>query len=226
METFQQEFIEFLISAEVLTFGDFVTKSGRKTPYFINTGKYRTGPQLAQLGKFYARALLQYFGTDFDNLYGPAYKGIPLAVTTSIALAVEHKLNISVTYNRKEIKDHGERGSLIGHQYNGSERVVIIEDVITAGTSVTESLALLQAQGAPQVTGVLVSVDRMERGQEKLSAIQEMKEKFNLPVYSIVTVRDIIAHLHNHPLAGKIFLDDTLKSRMEEYLSQYGIDFY
>jgi len=224
MEAFQKEFIEFLISAEVLTFGDFVTKSGRKTPYFINTGKYRTGLQLAQLGKFYASALLQYFGTDFDNLYGPAYKGIPLAVTTSITLAVEHKLDISVTYNRKEIKDHGERGSLIGHQYGGSERVVIIEDVITAGTSVTESLALLQAQGAPQVTGVLVSVDRMERGQEKLSAIQEMKKKFNLPVYSIVTVRDIITHLHNHPVDGKIIIDDTLKNRMEEYLALYGVD--
>jgi orotate phosphoribosyltransferase len=223
MEVFQQDFIEFLVASEVLTFGDFTTKSGRKTPYFINTGKYRTGEQLGQLGKFYARALLQYFGRDFDNLYGPAYKGIPLAVTAALALTAHHDLNVSVTYNRKEIKDHGEKGSVIGHQYSGSERVVIIEDVITAGTSVRESLAILQAQGNPQVTGVIVSVDRMERGQGELSAIQEMKQNFNLPVHSIITVRDIIAHLHNHPLNGKIHIDDEMKARMEDYLIQYGV---
>ncbi|MCK5272502.1 MAG: orotate phosphoribosyltransferase [Sedimentisphaerales bacterium] len=223
MQQYQMDFIEFLVRSEVLTFGDFVTKSGRETPYFINTGRYRMGNQLAQLGRFYAEAILRCFGPDVDNLYGPAYKGIPLAVTTAIAMGSEHKLDVSVTYNRKEIKDHGEKGVLIGHQYNGSEQVIIIEDVITAGTSVRETLELLKKQGNPQVKGVIVSVDRMERGQGKLSAIQEMKEQFSLPVYSIVTVRDIIAHLYNHPLDGQTYINDDMKARIEGYLNQYGI---
>ena len=167
--------------------------------------------------------MIEHFGQDFHNLYGPAYKGIPLAVTTSIALHVEHQQEVSVTYNRKEIKDHGERGSLIGHQYNGSERVVIIEDVITAGTSVRESLEILAAGGNPEVIGVIVSVDRMERGKGELSAIQEIKEEFALPVFSIVNVKEIIQHLQQREIDGKVYIDDTMKTRMEDYLAEYGI---
>jgi orotate phosphoribosyltransferase len=223
METYKSEFIEFLVRSGVLTFGEFVTKSGRQTPYFINTGNYRTGEQLGKLGSFYAQALLEHCGQDFHNLYGPAYKGIPLAVTTSIALNAEHKQEVSVTYNRKEIKDHGERGSLIGHQYNGSERVVIIEDVITAGTSVRESLEILAASGNPEVIGAIVSVDRMERGKGELSATQEIKQEFALPVFSIVNVKEIIQHLYQKEIDGKVYIDDTMKTRMEDYLSEYGI---
>jgi orotate phosphoribosyltransferase len=223
MQPYKSEFIEFLVRAGVLTFGDFVTKSGRATPYFINTGNYRSGAQLGRLGEFYAQALIEHFGGNFDNLYGPAYKGIPLAVTAGIALSSVHGFDLSVTYNRKEAKDHGEKGSLIGHQYSGAEQVVIIEDVITAGTSVRESLAILKACGNPRVTGVIVSVDRMERGQGDLTAIEEVKNQFNLPVYSIVNVREIIAHLHNRQIDDQVYIDDNMKQRMEEYLQKYGV---
>jgi len=222
MERYKTEFIEFLVRSGVLTFGEFVTKSGRKTPYFINTGNYRTGEQLGKLGGFYAQALIEHFGKNFQNLYGPAYKGIPLAVTTSIALHAEHKLEVSVTYNRKESKDHGERGSLIGHPYDGTERVVIIEDVITAGTSVRESLETLAANGNPEVIGAIVSVDRMERGKGELSAIQEIKQAFALPVFAIVNVKEIIQHLHQREIDGEVHIDDTMKTRMEDYLTEYG----
>jgi orotate phosphoribosyltransferase len=223
MQQYKKEFIEFMIHAEVLTFGDFVTKSGRQTPYIINTGKYRTGEQLAQLGRFYAAALIENLGKNFDNLYGPAYKGIPLAVTAGIALHTEHNHNVSVTYNRKEAKDHGEKGILIGHQYTGAEKVVIIEDVVTAGTSVRESMEILAANHSPQVTAVIVSVDRMERGQGSLSATQEIRQQFGMPVFSIVTVREIISYLHNKPIAGKIHLDNHRREQMETYLANYSI---
>lgn len=223
MHSYQDEFIEFLVQSGVLTFGDFVTKSGRATPYFVNTGLYRTGAQLSRLGQFYAAALREHFGNDIDNLYGPAYKGIPLAVATAIALAQNHAHDISVTYNRKESKDHGEKGTLIGHPYDGSERVVIIEDVITAGTSVRESMAILAANHRPNVRGVIVSVDRMERGSGKLTAIEEVKKEFDLDVFPIVNVRQIISHLHNRPLEEKVVIDDATKQRMEEYLATYGV---
>ncbi len=222
IQQYKADFIEFMIQAGVLTFGDFVTKSGRNTPYFINTGKYRTGEQLTQLGRFYAAALIENLGKNFDNLYGPAYKGIPLAVAAGIALQQNHNHNVSITYNRKEAKDHGEKGTLIGHQYTGSEKVVIIEDVVTAGTSVRESMEILSANHSPKVAAVIVSVDRMERGQGQLTATQEIKEQFGMPVFSIVTVREIITHLHNRPLAGQILLDDARKAQMESYLAAYG----
>lgn len=222
MQDYKMKFIEFLVRAGVLTFGDFTTKSGRKTPYFVNTGNYRLGSQLGQLGQFYAQALGEALGAGFDNLYGPAYKGIPLAVAASIALH-SHGHDVSITYNRKEAKDHGEKGILIGHQYTGAERVVIIEDVITAGTSIRESMSILAANKAPQVVGIIVSVDRMERGQGELSAVQEVRRDFGIPVFAIVTVRDIIACLHNRPVDGQVHIDDAGKQRMEAYLAQYGV---
>lgn len=207
----------------MLTFGDFVTKSGRKTPYFVNTGRYRTGSQLAQLGLFYARALTDKLGTSFNNLYGPAYKGISLAVTTGIALNANHQHNVSISFNRKEAKDHGEKGLIIGHQYDGSENVVIIEDVITAGTSIRESMSILKHNGEPKVTAVIVSVDRMEKGQGNLSAIQEVRQEFGLEVFAIVTVREIIEHLHNRAIQNRVYIDDATKEKMEGYLAQYGV---
>ena len=223
MQTYKTDFIEFLVRSGVLTFGEFTTKSGRLTPYFINTGNYRTGSQLQQLGRFYAQALIEHLGAGFDNLYGPAYKGIPLAVITAVALAAEHNHQVTVTYNRKEAKTHGEKGALIGHQYAGPEKVVIIEDVITAGTSIRESLALLQANHNPAVVAVIVSVDRMEKGVSNLSAIQEIEQEFHLPIHSIVTIRDILAYLHNRPLDGAIHINNTTREKIETYLSQYGV---
>ncbi|MBN1437620.1 MAG: orotate phosphoribosyltransferase [Sedimentisphaerales bacterium] len=225
MQDYKGEFIEFLVGAGVLTFGDFVTKSGRKTPYFVNTGNYRLGSQLGQLGRFYARALREGWGDGFDNLYGPAYKGIPLAVAAAIGLNELYGQDVSVTFNRKEAKDHGEGGSLIGHKYDGSEKVVIIEDVMTAGTSVRESMGLLAEQGGPSVEGVIVSVDRMERGTGELSAVQEVGKDFGFKVEAIVNVREIIAYLHNRQVKGKVYIDDVGKAKMEAYLSDYGAEY-
>ncbi|MBI9018722.1 MAG: orotate phosphoribosyltransferase [Phycisphaerae bacterium] len=222
MQDYKAEFIEFLVRCGVLTFGDFTTKSGRKTPYFVNTGNYRMGAQLGKLGEFYAQAITDNVGKDFDNLYGPAYKGIPLAVTTSIALSNKFDHDISVTYNRKEAKDHGEGGSLIGHKYKGDEKVVIIEDVVTAGTSVRESMEILAASNKPNVTALVVSVDRMERGTTDLSAIDQIKKDFGINTFAIVTVLEIIEYLHNRPVDGKVLIDDEMKKNMEAYLAQYG----
>lgn len=222
MQQYKQDFIEFLVKSGILTFGQFTTKSGRLTPYFINTGNYRLGSQLARLGDFYACALWENLGRGFDNLFGPAYKGIALAVTAAIALSQRFKHDVSITYNRKEAKDHGEKGTLIGHQYTGGERVVIIEDVITAGTSIRESMDILAASGNPRVVGVIVSVDRRERGSGTLSAIEEISQEFHLPIFPIVSVEEIITALHNHPLEGKIYLDDAMKQKMLAYLAEYG----
>ena len=221
MQEYKSEFIEFLVRAGVLTFGEFTTKSGRQTPYFINTGNYRLGSQLGQLGRYYAAALGEHLGGGFDNLYGPAYKGIALAVSTAIALG-QGGHEVSVTYNRKEAKDHGETGTLIGHQYDGGERVVIIEDVITAGTSVRESMEILAAQGKPKVVGVMVSVDRAERGKGAETAMAEISREFGVPVFAIVNVREIIEWLHNRKVDGRVYIDDGGKQKMEGYLEEYG----
>jgi len=222
MKQYKADFIDFLVQCGVLIFGDFVTKSGRNTPYFVNTGNYKKGEQLDKLGRFYARALLDNIGTDFNNLYGPAYKGIPLAVTASIALSREHKLDVSVTFNRKEVKDHGEGDGLIGHTYDGTEKVVIIEDVVTAGTSVRESMDILSKNSNPEVVALIVSVDRMERGTGELTAIDQIIKDFGFPTFPIVNVKEVIEHLHNRPVDGKIHIDDDMKIKMEAYLEKYG----
>ena len=165
MEQYKKDFIEFMIDCQVLKFGDFVTKSGRKTPFFVNTGFYRTGAQLRKLGEYYAQAIKETFGTDFDVLFGPAYKGIPLSVTATIALSEKYDADIRYCSNRKEVKDHGDKGILLGSPINDGDKVVIIEDVTTAGTSIEETLPVLRAQGDVNVLGLVVSVDRMERGQ-------------------------------------------------------------
>ncbi len=221
MEQYKQDFIEFLVNCGVLTFGDFTTKSGRKTPYFVNTGNYKTGSQLGKLGEFYAQAIISQYGNDFDNLYGPAYKGIPLSVTTGIAINRNFEKDVTITYNRKEEKDHGEGGSIIGYKYSGKEKVIIIEDVITAGTSIRETMALLEHYNKPQVKAVIVSVDRMEKGTTDLTAIDQAKVDYGIDVFSIVNVREIIEYLHNRNV-GTVLIDDNMKDRMEDYLDKYG----
>ena len=221
MEQYKQDFIEFLVNCGVLTFGDFTTKSGRKTPYFVNTGNYKTGKQLGKLGEFYAQAIMSQYGDNFNNIYGPAYKGIPLSVTTGIALDKNFQKDVTITYNRKEEKDHGEGGSIIGYKYTGSEKVIIIEDVITAGTSIRETMALLEHYNKPEVKAVIVSVDRMEKGTTDLTAIDQAKVDFGMDVFSIVNVREIIEYLHNRNV-GTILIDDNMKAKMEDYLDQYG----
>ncbi|MFW5864255.1 MAG: orotate phosphoribosyltransferase [bacterium] len=229
MEVYKKEFIEFMVRSGVLTFGDFMTKSGRETPFFINTGNYKTGEQLDRLGHFYAAAIQDTMGDEFDNLYGPAYKGIPLCVTASIALAREHGHNVSFTFNRKEAKDHGEGGSLIGHQYTGGERVVIVEDVTTAGTSVRETVGILKkvSEKAPDVrfVGLVVSVDRMEKGTTEQSALQEIAATYQVKTFAIVTLDDIVEHLHGREIDGQVVLTDEIKARIDDYRAIYGADY-
>ena len=176
MEQYKQEFIEFMIDCEVLKFGDFVTKSGRNTPFFVNTGFYRTGAQLRKLGEYYAKAIESKFGFDFDVLFGPAYKGIPLTVATTMAVSQFYDKDIKYCSNRKEVKDHGDKGILLGSPIADGDKVVIIEDVTTAGTSIQETLPIIKAQGDVTVAGLVVSVDRMERGQGEKSALAEIEE--------------------------------------------------
>ena len=223
MEQYKQDFIEFMIDCEVLKFGDFVTKSGRKTPFFVNTGFYRSGSQLAKLGKYYAKAIKEAFGLDFDILFGPAYKGIPLTVTTSVAIAEEYDKDIKYCSNRKEVKDHGDKGILLGSPITDGDKVVIIEDVTTAGTSIRETLPIIKAQGDVDVLGLVVSVDRMERGTGKKSALAEIEENFGFKTTAIVTMAEVIEHLYNKPYKGKIIIDDTLKAAIDAYYKEYGV---
>lgn len=193
MESYKSEFIDFMIGCGVLTFGDFVTKSGRKTPYFINTGNYRTGGQLSRLGSYYAKCLHGELGDTFDILFGPAYKGIPLAVSASAALYNDFGVDVGCCFNRKEAKDHGEGGTLIGMKPAAGSRVVIIEDVMTAGTSIRETVPLLKAAAPDVVIGhEIISVDRMEIGVNGRTAKSEIKDEFGIEVHAIVTVKDII----------------------------------
>ncbi len=224
MEAYKKEFIEFMVDCNVLRFGDFVTKSGRKTPFFINTGFYRTGGQLKRLGSYYAKAIRDKFGTDFDVLFGPAYKGIPLSVAAAVAFSEEYGADIRYCSNRKEVKDHGDRGILLGGPVGDGDRVVIIEDVTTAGTSVEETLPILKAQGAVDVLGLVVSVDRMERGKGTKSALKEIHETYGLETAAIVTMAEVVEHLYNRPYKGEIIIDDTLKQAIDAYYKQYGAE--
>lgn len=224
MEQYKQEFIEFMIDCEVLKFGDFVTKSGRKTPFFVNTGFYRTGTQLRRLGEYYAKAVQNTFGTDFDVLFGPAYKGIPLTVAAMMAISEFYDADIRYCSNRKEVKDHGDRGILLGSPIKDGDKVVIIEDVTTAGTSIEETLPIIKAQGDVDVLGLVVSVDRMERGKGSKSALKEIEEKYGFKTTAIVTMADVVEHLYNRPYKGKVVIDDKLKEAIDAYYEQYGAE--
>lgn len=223
MEQYKQEFIEFMVDCEVLKFGDFVTKSGRKTPFFVNTGFYRTGTQLRRLGEYYAKAIKDKFGFEFDVLFGPAYKGIPLTVAATTAISELYGEDIRYCSNRKEIKDHGDKGILLGSPIKDGDKVVIIEDVTTAGTSIQETLPIIQAQGAVDVLGLVVSVDRMERGQGEKSALQEIEEKYGLKTTAIVTMAEVVEHLHNREYKGRVIIDDAMKAAIDAYYVQYGV---
>lgn len=222
MEQYKQEFIEFMVDCGVLKFGDFVTKSGRKTPFFVNTGFYRTGAQLRKLGEYYARAIHDKFGTDFDILFGPAYKGIPLSVAASMQLSELYDADIKYCANRKEVKDHGDTGILLGSPMQDGDKVIIIEDVTTAGTSIQETLPIIKGQGDVQVLGLVVSVDRMERGHGEKSALAEIRENYEMETTAIVTMAEVIEHLYNKPYNGKIIIDDAMKAAIDAYYEQYG----
>ncbi|MBC8060447.1 MAG: orotate phosphoribosyltransferase [Clostridiaceae bacterium] len=224
MEQYKKEFIEFMLDCGVLTFGDFITKSGRKTPFFINTGNYKTGRELSKLGEYYAHAIKENLGTDFDILFGPAYKGIPLSVTASISLSNLYSVDVAYCSNRKEIKDHGDSGILLGSSIKTGDRIVIIEDVTTAGTSINETMPILKAQGDVNVIGLIISVDRMERGQGTKSALNEIEEKYAIKTCAIVTMGEVIEYLYNRKINGKIVIDHEIKQRIDEYYTLYGVN--
>ena len=221
---YKTEFIEFLAEVGALTFGDFVTKSGRRTPYFINIGQFCDGARIARLGGFYADRAMACPGllTERTVLFGPAYKGIALAVATASAMA-GRGINLPYCFNRKEVKDHGEGGALVGHPLREGDRVLIIEDVITAGTAVREVLPILQNAGAV-VDGLLISVDRMERGSGARAAARELWEDCGIRSFPIVTVRDIVEVLRNRPVDGRVLIDDAAAARMEAYMREYCVD--
>ena len=224
MEQYKQEFIEFMVDCQVLKFGDFVTKSGRKTPFFINTGFYRTGAQLSRLGAYYARAIADHFGLDFDVLFGPAYKGIPLSVAASIALSKDYGKEVRYCSNRKELKDHGDTGMLLGGPINNGDKIVLIEDVTTAGTSIRETLPLIKAQAPDaEVTGLVISVDRMERGTGTKSALAQIEEEFGIRTAAIVTMQEVTEHLWNRPYKGQVIIDDQIKAAIDAYYELYGV---
>jgi orotate phosphoribosyltransferase len=221
MESYKREFVEFMVRAGVLTFGDFTAKSGRKTPYFVNTGKYRTGAQLRALARFYANTIEREFADRFDVLFGPAYKGIPLATATAMTLA-ERGHDAGFCFNRKEAKDHGEGGTLIGADLREGGRVLLIEDVTTAGTSIRETVPLLRAAGPVELVGLVVSVDRQERGSGERGALREISEDFGMKTASIVTIDEIVAHLREHPVDGRAVIDAETYERILRYREAYG----
>ena len=218
----KKQFIEFMMSADVLRFGDFVTKSGRNTPYFINTGNYKTGLQSSKLGEFYASCIQNTVGDHFDAMFGPAYKGIPLSVATTIAFSELYGKDIKYCSNRKEVKDHGDVGILLGSPIKDGDKVVIIEDVTTSGKSIEETFPIIQAQGKVEIVGLMVSLNRMERGKGEKSALEEIKETYGFDANAIVTMNDVVEHLYNKEYQGKIIIDDKIKAAIDAYYDQYG----
>lgn len=223
MEQYKQEFIEFMVDSRALKFGEFTLKSGRKSPFFMNAGAYETGGQLRKLGEFYARAIHDNYGDDFDVLFGPAYKGIPLSVAAAIAYSELYGREVRYCSNRKEIKDHGDTGILLGSKLKDGDRVVIIEDVTTSGKSIEETFPILKGQADVEIKGLMVSLNRMEKGLGgKVSALQEIREKYGFEARAIVSMGEVIEHLHNKPYRGEILIDDTLKKAIDAYYAEYG----
>lgn len=223
MEQYKKEFIEFMVDSDVLKFGDFVLKSGRKSPFFMNAGNYVTGSQLMRLGEYYAKAIHDLYGDEFDVLFGPAYKGIPLSVAAAIAYAKLYGREVRYCSNRKEIKDHGDAGILLGSKIKDGDRIVMIEDVTTSGKSVEETFPIIKAQGDVKIVGLIVSLNRMEKGlHTQMSALDEIQKTYGFPTGAIVTMQEVTEHLYRQPYKGKIIIDDTLKAAIDAYYEQYG----
>lgn len=223
MESYKQEFIEFMVDSQVLKFGDFTLKSGRKSPFFMNAGAYVTGSQLRKLGGYYARAIHENFGDGFDVLFGPAYKGIPLSVATAMAYSEIYGKEIRYCSNRKEIKDHGDKGILLGSGLKDGDRVVMIEDVTTSGKSIEETFPIIRNQADVTVKGLIVSLNRMEKGlHSDQSALKEIEERYGFETAAIVTMKEVVERLYQKPYKGKVYIDETLKKSIDTYYGQYG----
>ena len=225
MEDYKQEFIEFMVKSDVLKFGEFTLKSGRTSPFFMNAGAYVTGDQLHKLGLYYARAIHDNFGLDFDVVFGPAYKGIPLAVITAMGLQELYGKEVRYCSNRKEAKDHGaDAGMLLGAELHDGEKVVMVEDVTTSGKSIEETYPLITSIANVKVTGLMVSLNRMEVGKGgSVCALQEVSERYGFPTAAIVTMGEVTEALYNHEVSGRIVIDDTLKAAIDAYYARYGV---
>ena len=222
MEQYKQEFIEFMIDSQVLKFGDFTLKSGRKSPFFMTAGAYVTGTQLRRLGEYYAKAIHDHYGLDFDVLFGPAYKGIPLSVATTMAISELYGKDVRYCSNRKEVKDHGDTGILLGSKLKDGDRVVIIEDVTTSGKSIEETFPIIKAQADVEIKGLMVSLNRMEKGQGEKSALCEIKEKYGFDANAIVTMADVVEYLYQKEYKGTVYIDEERKKQIDDYYAVYG----
>ena len=224
MDAYKQEFIEFMVDCKVLKFGEFTLKSGRKSPFFMNAGAYVTGSQLMGLGEYYAKAIHNTYGDDFDVLFGPAYKGIPISVVTAIAYSKLYGKEVRYCSDRKEEKDHGaDKGGFIGSKLQDGDRVIMIEDVTTSGKSMEETVPKVKGAADVEIVGLMVSLNRMEKGMDgDKSALQEIQEKYGFAANAIVSMEDVIEHLYNKPYNGEILIDDELKAAIDAYYEQYG----
>lgn len=222
MESYKKEFIDFMVDSQVLKFGEFTLKSGRKSPFFMNAGAYVTGTQLRKLGEYYAKAIRDNYGLDFDVLFGPAYKGIPLSVATTMAISDLYGKDIRYCSNRKEAKDHGDAGILLGSAIRDGDRVVIIEDVTTSGKSIEETFPIIKAQGDVTIKGLIVSLNRMERGKGDKCALDEIKDLYGFDTAAIVNMAEVTEHLYNRTCKGRVVIDDTIKAAIDTYYAQYG----
>lgn len=224
MEQYKQEFIEFMVDSDVLKFGEFTLKSGRKSPFFMNAGAYVTGAQLRRLGQYYAKAIHDHYGLDFDVLFGPAYKGIPLSVATTIAFSELYGKEIRYCSNRKEVKDHGDTGILLGSKLKDGDKVVIIEDVTTSGKSIEETFPIIKAQADVEIQGLMVSLNRMEVGKGgQKSALEEIQELYGFKANAIVTMREVVEYLYGREYRGRVVIDDAIKAAIDAYYEQYGV---
>ncbi len=224
MEAYKQEFIEFMVDSEVLKFGEFTLKSGRKSPFFMNAGAYVTGSQLKKLGEYYAKAIHDVYGDDFDVLFGPAYKGIPISVVTAIAYSELYGKEVRYCSDRKEEKDHGaDKGSFLGSKLKDGDRVIMIEDVTTSGKSMEETVPKVRGAANVEIKGLMVSLNRMEKGTGEKSALDEIKEKYGFDANAIVNMSDVVEYLYNKPYKGNVIIDDTLKAAIDAYYEQYGV---
>ena len=224
MEQYKQEFIEFMVESDVLKFGEFTLKSGRKSPFFMNAGAYVTGSQLMRLGEYYARAIHETYADDFDVLFGPAYKGIPISVVTAVAFDNLYGKEVRYCSDRKEEKDHGaDKGSFLGSKLKDGDRVVMIEDVTTSGKSMEETVPKVRGAADVTIVGLMVSLNRMEKGLggEK-SALEEIREKYGFETNAIVTMEEVVEHLYNRTCQGRVVIDDTIKAAIDDYYKQYG----
>nr|WP_289767666.1 orotate phosphoribosyltransferase [uncultured Acetatifactor sp.] len=223
MEQYKQDFIEFMVDGNALKFGSFTLKSGRQSPFFMNAGSYVTGTQLRKLGEYYARAIHEKYGDDFDVLFGPAYKGIPLSVAAAMAYSELYGKDVRYCSNRKEAKDHGDAGILLGSGMKDGDRVVIIEDVTTSGKSIEETYPIITAQAKVEIKGLMVSLNRMEKGPAgKGSALDEIRERYHIEAAAIVTMQEVVEHLYNRPYKGQVYIDDAAKAAIDEYYKVYG----